>query len=73
MVSDDLIEWADIIFAMEGVHRRRLTRRFGSRLRAKRVIVLGIPDEFGYMDLRLVEVLKEKVFRHLGMGRGGDE
>ncbi|AFL89228.1 putative protein tyrosine phosphatase [Terriglobus roseus DSM 18391] len=64
-VSTDLVDWADVIFAMEGVHRRRLNQRFGARLRAKRLIVLGIRDEYSYMDPRLVELLKERVLPHL--------
>jgi predicted protein tyrosine phosphatase len=52
---------------MEGVHRRRLNQHFGPSLRTKRLIVLGIPDEYSYMDSRLIELLKEKVFRHLGI------
>ncbi len=69
IISTDLIEWADIIFAMEGIHRRRLTQRFGPSLRAKRLIVLGIADDYAYMDSRLVGLLQEKVTRHLGIGR----
>ena len=65
VVSADLVEWADIIFAMEGVHRRRLNRRFASLLRTKRIIVLGIADEYRYMDPQLIEILKEKVSQHI--------
>jgi predicted protein tyrosine phosphatase len=65
VVSADLVEWADIIFAMEGVHRRRLNQRFAPLLRTKRIIVLGIADEYDYMDPRLIEILKEKVFQHI--------
>ena len=67
IISGDLVEWADIIFTMEGVHRRRLNQHFGPSLRTKRLIVLGIPDEYSYMDSQLIELLKEKVFRHLGI------
>lgn len=67
IVSADLVEWADTIFAMQGVHRRRLTQRFGPGLRIKRLIVLDIADEYSYMDPRLVALLKEKVSRHLGI------
>ena len=69
MISADLVDWADLIFAMEGIHRRRLNRRFGPRLRTKRLIVLDIPDEYAYMDSRLVELLKEKVSRHIAVNR----
>ncbi len=69
IISVDLIEWAEVIFAMEGVHRRRLTQRFGQGLRGKRLIVLGIADDFAYMDPELVGLLEEKVAAHLGMSR----
>ena len=69
IISSDLIEWADVIFAMEVVHRRRLTQRFGQGFRGKRLIVLGIADEFAYMDPYLVVLLEEKVAAHLGMSR----
>ena len=64
-VSADLIEWADIIFAMEAVHRRTLNQRFSALLRTKRIVVLGIPDEYGYMDQRLIDILRTKVSQHL--------
>jgi predicted protein tyrosine phosphatase len=69
IISADLVVWADLIFVMEGIHRRRLNQRFGSSLRTKRLIVLGIPDEYSYMDPRLVELLQEKVSRHIAVNR----
>lgn len=65
-VSSDLIEWADLIFAMESVHRRRLLDRFGPLLKEKKIKVLGIPDNFEYMDSRLVSILEEKLSTQLG-------
>ena len=67
VISADLVDWADLIFVMEGVHRRRLNQRFGSSLRTKRLIVLEIPDRYRYMDTQLVELLQEKVLRVIGM------
>jgi predicted protein tyrosine phosphatase len=64
-VSADLIEWADIVFVMEAIHRRRLNRRFAPLLRAKRIIVLAIPDQYNYMDQSLIDLLREKVTQHL--------
>jgi predicted protein tyrosine phosphatase len=60
-ISADLIEWADIIFAMEGGHRRRLKSQFGSFLKDKKIVVLDIPDEYQYMDPDLVRILKDRV------------
>jgi predicted protein tyrosine phosphatase len=64
-VSADLIDWADVIFAMEGVHRRRLRRRFASVLRDKQIVVLEIPDQYDYMNDVLVDLLKQRVTPHL--------
>ena len=64
-VSADLIEWADIILVMENIHRTRINERFGSPLRGKRIVVLGIPDKFDFMDPKLIAILEKKVPRHL--------
>jgi predicted protein tyrosine phosphatase len=64
-VSADLIEWADVIFAMENHHRDKLKARFGKLLQTKRLVVLRIPDNYDYMDAELVEILKKKVTPHL--------
>jgi predicted protein tyrosine phosphatase len=60
-ISADLIEWADVIFAMENVHRRRLQKSFGKILKAKKITVLGIADEYEYMDPELIRILRAKV------------
>lgn len=64
-VTDELIEWADIILCMEERHRRLLNERHGSALRGRRTAVLAIPDRYRYMDPALITVLKRKVPRHL--------
>jgi predicted protein tyrosine phosphatase len=64
-VSAELIEWADVVFAMEGVHRKRLNGKFGALLQGKRVVVLGIRDEYAYMQPELVALLKSKVVAYL--------
>lgn len=65
VVSADLVEWADVIFAIETVHKRRLTALFPRELRGKQLIVLGIPDRYSYMDETLVNLLQAKVETHL--------
>ena len=64
-VSADLIEWADLVFAMERVHKRRLQERFRPQLRAKRLIVLGIPDNYAYMEPDLVRILESAILPYL--------
>ncbi len=67
-VSADLIDWADIVFVMEKAHRNRIAGRFKVWLRDKRVVVLGIPDDYDFMDPELVRLLEARVPRHLRLG-----
>lgn len=65
-LSTEQIEWADIIFVMEGTHRNKLSQRFRKHLNGKRVVCLDIPDDYEYMDaelVRLLEVRAEKFLR----------
>ena len=57
-LSPEQIDWADIIFVMETSHRSRLNKRFRRHLNGKRVICLGIPDDYGLMDPDLVARLE---------------
>ncbi|MCR4296924.1 MAG: low molecular weight protein tyrosine phosphatase family protein [Elusimicrobia bacterium] len=66
-VSSDLIEWADILVVMEQAHKIKLSRKFRSSLKGKRVVVLGIPDEYEYMQPELVQRLKAAVPRRVGI------
>ena len=64
-ISLDLIEWADVIFVMEKVHRKRLNETFKAALRDKKIVVLGISDKYGYMDAQLIKILTAKLERYL--------
>ena len=57
-LSAEQVEWADLIFVMEAVHRQRLQKAFGKLLAGKKVVILGIPDDYDYMDPALVDLLK---------------
>ncbi|MCU7806639.1 MAG: phosphotyrosine protein phosphatase [Candidatus Thiodiazotropha sp. (ex Semelilucina semeliformis)] len=64
-ISGDLIEWADIIFVMEKSHKNKITRKFKSLLKDKRLVCLDILDNYERMDPALVRLLKSKVSRHV--------
>ena len=64
-LGDELIEWADVIVAMEGQHRTKIQRHFGAALKSKRIVVLDIPDDYTFMDETLIGLLKSKMQRHL--------
>lgn len=42
-------------------HARRIKEKFGDLLYSKKVICLDIPDDYGYMDEELIEILKSRV------------
>ena len=63
--SSELVEWADIIFVMEKAHRNKLGAKFKRSLGGKRLICLDIPDEFEYMDPKLISLLQARVGKHL--------
>jgi len=65
-VTPELLAWADVIFVMERAHRNRLAKNFRAYLKDQRVICLNIPDEYEYMDERLVRLFEKLVPPHLG-------
>ncbi len=62
-----MIEWAHVIVVMEAVHKSKLSKKFRAYLAGKRIVVLGIPDEYDYMQPELVQLLKTKVPMHVGL------
>ena len=56
-VNADHLAWADLVFCMERRHLQRLRERFPDALAGKQVICLDIPDDYGFMDPELVELL----------------
>ncbi|WP_334189082.1 low molecular weight protein tyrosine phosphatase family protein [Noviherbaspirillum sp.] len=64
-VTAELIDWADKIFVMENLHREKLQKRFKKSINGKKIVCLGIPDNYGYMDEELVSILKRKVLQFL--------
>ena len=64
-ISGDLVEWADVVFVMEPVHRRKIVDRFGDLLRGRKLVCLDIPDRFGRMAPELIRLLHDKVAMHI--------
>lgn len=57
----ELIDWADMIFVMETAHKTKMSARFKKHLDGKRVVCLGIPDDYAFMEPALVALLERKV------------
>lgn len=68
MLSAEQVDWADVICVMERRQKKRLGDLFGSRLKDKRVVVLGVPDDFAFMEPALVERLRPKLREVLRVG-----
>ena len=65
-VCPELLEWADRVFVMEAVHRERLARKFREHMRDISVVCLEIPDDFEFMEPRLLQILEQKLTPYLG-------
>ena len=59
--TPEMIEWADYIFIMEKAHRNKLRKKYKRYLNKQRIICLDIPDEYEYMEDRLVRLLKNRL------------
>lgn len=55
------IEWADVVMVMETRHLQQLRKRFGAAIGRDQCHILDIPDEYGYMDSELIELLRQSV------------
>jgi predicted protein tyrosine phosphatase len=74
-VSEQDLEWAEVVFVMEREHKATLRSRF-SRIELPPVEVLDVPDEYEYMDIHLQEMLRLTLDPELAMlvaakGRNG--
>jgi len=66
-VTEELLQWAEIVFVMEERHRQYLPRHFFSAFGGgKRIVCLEVPDVFHFMDPELVLILTEKLRPYLG-------
>lgn len=59
-LSEEQIEWADLILVMEKKHLAKINGTFGKALGGKKVVVLNIPDNYEYMQPELVELLRKR-------------
>jgi predicted protein tyrosine phosphatase len=64
-LTAELVAWADRLFVMEQRQREKIRKQFRQALGDTHVVVLGIPDEYEFMQPELVALLKERVPRFL--------
>ncbi|HLV40718.1 MAG TPA: hypothetical protein VKY37_00435 [Brumimicrobium sp.] len=59
-LSEELIDWADLIFVMEKRHKQAISSFTKEKFDSK-VKVLNIPDRYKYYQKELIEILEEKM------------
>jgi predicted protein tyrosine phosphatase len=64
-INAKLINWATLIFVMEKKHKQRLSEKFAEELKGKQIVVLGIADNYQYMDETLITLIETKVAPYL--------
>jgi predicted protein tyrosine phosphatase len=63
--SGDLVQWADAILVMEKTHKIKVAKKYKALLKGKKLACLDIPDNYQYMQMALIKLLKNKVPRYV--------
>jgi predicted protein tyrosine phosphatase len=63
-ISKELMDCADLVFAMENKHKKEMIKLFGSSY-GKSIQVLGIKDHYEFGNAELKQILKEKLDDYL--------
>lgn len=72
VVTEGMIRWADIIFAMESGHRTKLRQRFPEALAGRELVTLHIPDDYRFMQQELIDELRAKLAPYIGFDAAKD-
>jgi predicted protein tyrosine phosphatase len=59
-ITQELVDWADVILCMENEHANIIKERYGEAIR-KKCYVLGIPDIYHYGSPELEMIFEQKV------------
>lgn len=59
VISVEDLKWADKILVMENKHKQRIQAYFPRVTQFKKIRVLNIPDNYKYMDEKLIKVLSK--------------
>ena len=59
-ITLELVNWADIILCMEKKHKKKIEKIFSGIAESKVIDVLDVPDIYSYMDINLVNMIREK-------------
>jgi len=71
VISEGDLDWADLVLVMERSHARRIRDQFPHREAFPLMECLDIPDDYGFMDEELIELIRMGTEPHLEAGEGG--
>ena len=60
-ITATLVNWSDVVFAMETKHKESLLKSFPNETEHKQIIVLDIPDVYKSMDGELIDKIRAGV------------
>lgn len=66
-VNTNMLDWAEVIFVMDDEQRQWLETTFKEHPALSRIVCLDIPDIFTFLQPELVQLLQERVPRHLDL------
>jgi predicted protein tyrosine phosphatase len=66
-VTEELLDWSDVVFVMERRLLSLLRQRFRGALEGKNLVCLDVPDDFQFQQSELVTILTERLEPYLGI------
>ena len=60
-LKEEDLQWADVVYVFEEHQRTEIGKQFPAQYLNKRILNLDIPDNYGYMNAKLVDVLRRKL------------
>ncbi len=59
-LTEDLLEWADVVYVMENKHKNIIRKNTGSKY-INKIIVLRIQDIYEYGEIKLIDILRDRI------------
>ena len=60
-LTRDLVEWADVAVCMQKQHRDWIPSKLKGAIPDERILILGVPDDYEFMQPELVALLTKLV------------
>jgi len=64
-VNRHMLDWADVVFTMDGAQRRDLAEMFPGHAALDRIVCLDIDDKYDFLDPELITLLRDRTTAQL--------